>query len=866
MTDLDLEPGEMKRSRGAKPAMIVLAVAIAAGGAGAFIYGLRTSAEKMSVEQRMDTQRNIFLLPAKEQIPQWQKWAKDEKADDDLRSEALAQLALLNDPEGVKIAVQALAGPSHKIRGVCAQVLAHYGKAAAEAVQPLHKALEQADDSDRRQLTWALVELHDATIFNTAIEAYKAGDLTHVESLEGGIAFDPMVLANLVPVDELAKKADDSSSSVRQLVATVLSAKADSKYTDALIKLVKDSEVAVAREAASGLGKIGDEKARTPLLEALRKADPDSRQKFLEALRDGIGGVGIVLALDTVVTEPEERNWFQTKQLFELLHILGDPRIGDALVSWVERAKPHPHWRAEAGIALAEVGDIRGAKYIAERMNVPGEKIYQKEKIWQSDKGGHLLRGDEQRTVAARMLADLAVLHPEAKDELKKMAEDAVIQWSTDRKQPSANGLRFLAAVQSDKALDQMRKWAFPDDKLPLEGAQPPVPDDFVVAASALRYIGWMKDEQSKTKIIDQFGRKKDKKMDITMDGLMGSGLAVLGMVLRGLVVGAAQGLAQWGPDVAKESLDKMMDLVEDKTWNEEARFEACSTIGWIADDAAIKKIIEKLTKLAASKDAKDQVIAACYAVTLTRRPQPGALAMLVDALDSRLEVGVRNQLARAIGVTGLKDHQAEIDKLFKKLEDNELRNFAALALMMGGDTDVAARAIATYGKPDSQSALEDLKNIYYSAYGYWSDKDLDNGNLYRWVENAEAVRRVKIGGAPQEWARELLKRQFDNLTFDNGPHSETKPVLLYRLYMAAKTGDLPTKVNAIRTLKFIGTGDLGVTGAQGTLMALKDFSGDTGELAQKAFHDLMNPAAAGQEQIKGVTAAQKKDDSKHQE
>ena len=57
---------------------------------------------------------------------------------------------------------------------------------------------------------------------------------------------------------------------------------------DKLIKLVQDPELSVAREAASGLGKIGDEKARTPLLEALRKADPDSRQKFLEALRDGI--------------------------------------------------------------------------------------------------------------------------------------------------------------------------------------------------------------------------------------------------------------------------------------------------------------------------------------------------------------------------------------------------------------------------------------------------------------------------------------------------------------------------------------------------------------------------------------------------
>jgi HEAT repeat protein len=864
MTNIDLDPSEMKRRSSAKPVIIVLAIALVAGGVGAAVYGLKRGSTRMSVEERMKTQQDLFLLPTKEQLPKWRQYAQDDKSDEDLRSEALTQLALLDDPEGIKIATTVLAHPSHKLRGVCAQVLAHYGKKAAEAIPALKKALEKADMSDQRQIIWALVEVGDQSVFDRAIEAYKAGELTHVERLNGGVAFDPMLLAHLVSVDELAKKADDSSAAVRQLVATVLSSKADAKYTDTLIKLVKDSELAVAREAASGLGRIGDEKARAPLLEALRKADADSRTKFLEALRDGIGAVGLVLALDTVVTEPEERSWFQTKQLFELIHILGDPRIGDKLVDWVERTKPHPHWRAEAGIALAEVGDIRGAKYIAERMNVPPEQIYQKEKIWQHDKGGHLLRGDEQRTVAARMLADLAVLHPDKSKELREMAEEAVIKWSTDRKQPSANGLRFLAAVRSEKALEQMRKWAFPDTKLPLEGAQPPMPMEFETAHSALRYIGWMRDEQSKSKIIDQFGRKKDKKMDITLQGLMGSGLAMIGMVLRGLTVGAAQGLAQWGPDAAKDSVDKLIEFVEDKTWNEDSRAEACSTIGWIADDATIKKVIEKLGKLAGSKDPKDQVIAACFAVTLTRRPQPSAIDMLVDALDSKLEVEVRNQLARAIGVTGLKDNVAATEKLFKKLEDPELRNFAALALMMGGDADVASRALATYGKPDSDSALEELKNLYFRAYGYWSDKDVENGNLYRWVRNAEAVTRVKLKGAPQQWARELLKRQFDNLTFDNGPHSETKPVLLARLYKAAKTGDTDTKVNAIRTLKFIGVGEIAVTGAQGTLMALKDEQGEVGELARKAFRELMNPATAGDAQVKGVDT--KKADGKARE
>src|SRR5207244_11806719 len=107
----------------------------------------------------------------------------------------------------------------------------------------LPKALEKANESDKRQMGWALVELGDASAFNDAVESYKAGELTHVERLDGGVAFDPMVLAHLVPIEELAKKADDSSPSVRQLVATVLSQKADPKLTDVLIALVKDSEL-----------------------------------------------------------------------------------------------------------------------------------------------------------------------------------------------------------------------------------------------------------------------------------------------------------------------------------------------------------------------------------------------------------------------------------------------------------------------------------------------------------------------------------------------------------------------------------------------------------------------------------------------
>ncbi len=84
------------------------------------------------------------------------------------------------------------------------------------------------------------------------------------------------------------------------------------------------------------------------------------------------------------------------------------------------------------------------------------------------------------------------------------------------------------------------------------------------------------------------------------------------------------------------------------------------------------------------------------------------------------------------------------------------------------------------------------------------------------------------------DWARLRLQAQFDNLDFDNGPRSMTRVVLRYRIFDNAKKGDSATKKAAIQTLRFMKE--------QGSLMALRDEPGETGQLASKAFFELMNP------------------------
>ncbi len=820
------DDGNFKRGR-FNPAVVVVGILIVAGFVAAIWLGVLSQGTKLTPQQIADEKKNIYVLPTKDQVPRWQKWAADKGADA-LQQEALMQLAWAGDPAGIDFAIKSLEQGNHRVNGVAAQVLAYYGTPKADAAKPaLLAALKDANESDRPQLVWALVELKEPQVFQQALTQYRAGHLAKVERLGGGNAFDTDKLAKLVSLDELAKLVDDPSASVRQLVATILSRNAESKWTPALIKLVQDKDIEVAREAANGLGKIGDEAARAPLLSALTTADKDSRQRFLEALRDGIGGEGLVLALYSVKSEPAEATWFQTKQIFEMLRELSDPRIGDAMLKWLDAKKPLPHWYGEAGTRLVEVGDVRGAKLIGDRMKLDPTKLYEIQRFWEADEGGHLSRTDLPRVVGARMLADLAVMYPDKSAELAASAEDGVLSWITDKPQPHANGLRFLAGIKSKKALEKIRDWAFPKEELPKEGQQPPFPPSFETAQSALRYIGMMKDEPSYPKLIDQFRRKKDPKMDITQEGLQGAGLAMLGMALRAVTYGASQGLAHFGDT---KSVDTMMKFIEDETWHEEARVAACESLPWCADDKQMAEVAKKAVEYAAKPEPRKQFIGACYAMALSLRPVPTVVAQLTDQLTPQTAVGVRMALANAIGKSGF--DEATQNKLFEKMKDPEIRNAAALALILGGNAEVAARTVAMYA--DFQDALDDLKDHYHRAFGYWSDEDFKRGNLYRWVANAEAITRIRIGEAPQDWARQKLQAQFDNLRFDNGPHSETRVVLRYRLFEDAKKGDAARKKGAIMTLKFMKE--------KGVLMALRSEAGETGEMAQRAFFELMNP------------------------
>ncbi len=591
---------------------------------------------------------------------------------------------------------------------------------------------------------------------------------------------------------------------------------------------MQDKQVEVAREAAVGLGKIGSPDATQPLVDALGRADKASREKFLQALRDGIGAKGLVLALKTVQKTTPETEKFQTKQIFDMLRELEDPRGGDALYAYIQ-TNPPAHWKYEAAMRMAEIGDVRAAEVLGWRMQQDPLKLYN-DVDWPE-----LRRDDNERVYAARMLADLAVLHPEKKDYLAKVAEPGVLFWldPENKPQPHANGMRFEAALGSTRAIPLLEKWADPKLPLPKEGAQPPFPEDWATAQSALRYLGWTKDPGRGWQILEKQLHRRSKKLDVSWDSLMQGGLTILGMTLRALGVGAADGFAQWGDP---KGYDDMWKYAEDVMENEQARMEACFALSWLATDAQMKDIAKKIHDNTKT-DKQGNFMRTCYLETLIHRPVPDATAGLIDMLSpSQPDLEVRNQVARAIGMGGITRNM--VDPIFQKLSDVSLKADAALSLILGADADTASRAIATYNDPSQPAeAIEELKDIYNKTFGYWSDRNYDNGDIARWVQNAEAIAHVKVHDQLQDWPRIILGRNLvESVEIDNGPHSMTRVVLRNKLLQDAKGSNAVKRDEAIEILKF--------TKEKGVLMALKDEPAPLGPLARQAFFEVMYPKA----------------------
>ena len=84
-----------------------------------------------------------------------------------------------------------------------------------------------------------------------------------------------------------------------------------------------------------------------------------------------------------------------------------------------------------------------------------------------------------------------------------------------------------------------------------------------------------------------------------------------------------------------------------------------------------------------------------------------------------------------------------------------------------------------------------------------------------------------------------LGRNLVESIEVDNGPHSMTRVQLRARLLADAKGSNDVKRAEAIAILKFIKE--------KGVLMALRNEPGPTGDLAKRAFFEVMNPKSSGE-------------------
>jgi hypothetical protein len=549
---------------------------------------------------------------------------------------------------------------------------------------------------------------------------------------------------------------------------------------------------------------------RPALLDALARSD-DARERalLLKKIAVELGAAGLVAALDFVKDAPEDRAWLERAAIFGTLHQLVDPRAGDAIVQWLESAPRPVHWQGEAGIALAEIGDLRGAPYLAERLRHEPAELYPPEAPWKVDPWA-TSREDRTRIVAARMLHDLAVLHPDAKDRLRAAAEDAVLAWVKSAKPPSQHAFDFLAAVGSTKALPELRAAAFPPERVRVDASDQPYPGMALdVAQGAASALGLARDEPSYPKLLAELRRTRT----VDAQGAFGArGKALLAVKARGVRVGAARGLGRWGDPRATKPL---VAVIEDASADDDVRLAACSALARCADAGAMASVLEKAKKLAAETPARSQFLATCYARALAAHPAPGTAA-LAAAIAPGLRFGLADELARAVAASPI--DAATERKLFDQLAVNEsdVRRAAALALLLGGSREAAARAAASIAAFDPR-ALKTLRSAYRRSLAGLHDDDVPMETLLRWVENAEAAGRSQptLGWLAADLASRL------GVTVREASFAV---VIRHRLFELAKSS-APSARAAVTALWLMRAG--------GALQALAELPGDVGQTAK---------------------------------
>src|SRR5256885_84518 len=122
---------------------------------------------------------------------------------------------------------------------------------------------------------------------------------------------------------------------------------------------------------------------------------------------------------------------------------------------------------------------------------------------------------------------------------------------------------------------------------------------------------------------------RRPKENDVTMDGLMQNGVAILGMALRAIDVGAADGFSEWRD---RRTFKPLMDYIVEPKNNEQSRFSACAALAWVTEKEDFLEIAQKIAEYK-SNEKPDEVRRNCLLEALIQRPVPSTASALISLM-----------------------------------------------------------------------------------------------------------------------------------------------------------------------------------------------------------------------------------------
>lgn len=283
--------------------------------------------------------RDDFLRMLREELPR--------STFQDVRIEIMSEFGEHRDAQAVPLLVEALGEPG-AIRAQAARSLARIGSPGADAAKPdLLRVLPTCDARDRAPVVWALAVLNESQAADAIVEEFGAGHL------QGQYGFDPRIIVTVLGVQRLAtpEMTGHAQVGVRTLVAQALSEAGTPDVIDPLTTMLRDEDDQVRRQAAAGLGRIGDPRAAGPLFAAMQQ-NPGMRVQVLDALRRSTGARGLAVLLASANDDATKRD------LAIMIRGTHDPAGADALATLLESTDEIA--RIEAASGLAELGDARG--------------------------------------------------------------------------------------------------------------------------------------------------------------------------------------------------------------------------------------------------------------------------------------------------------------------------------------------------------------------------------------------------------------------------------------------------------------------------------------------------------------------------